>query len=47
LKIDIDGFDGPVLAATLESGYRPNLIQVEINPEIPPPLEFSVMYTPD
>lgn len=47
LKIDIDGYDGPVLAAILEAGYRPKLIQVEINPEIPPPFEFSVMYHPN
>jgi hypothetical protein len=45
-KIDIDGYDGPVLAAALEAGYRPKLIQVEVNPEIPPPIEFSVLYHP-
>ncbi|MCG5241861.1 hypothetical protein [Azospirillum doebereinerae] len=44
LKIDIDGYDGPVLDAILSAGYRPKLIQAEINHEIPPPIEFSVMY---
>jgi hypothetical protein len=44
LKIDIDGYDGPVLATLLRAGYQPNLIQVEINSEIPPPFEFSIMY---
>lgn len=45
LKIDIDGYDGPVLESILMGGYRPKIIQVEINPEIPPPIEFSVMYS--
>jgi hypothetical protein len=47
LKLDIDGYDGPLLAAILQAGYLPRLLQVEVNPEIPPPFEFSVMYHPD
>jgi hypothetical protein len=46
LKLDIDGYDGPVLVEILKAGYRPRLLQVEVNPEIPPPFEFSVMYHP-
>ena len=46
LKIDIDGFDAHVLSSILASGYRPTAIQVEINPEIPPPYLFSVAYNP-
>jgi hypothetical protein len=46
LKIDIDGYDGPVLKAVLESGYRPKIIQMEVNPEFPPPVAFSVLYHP-
>lgn len=42
LKIDIDGMDGDVLAAILRGGFRPLAIQVEVNPEIPPPYAFSV-----
>lgn len=43
LKIDIDGADGDVLGAVLAAGYRPRAIQVEVNPEIPPPYAFSVI----
>jgi len=46
LKIDVDGYDGPVLKAILESGYQPKVMQIEINPEIPPPIEFAVLYHP-
>ncbi len=46
LKIDIDGYDGPVLKAVLEAGYRPKVIQMEVNPEFPPPIAFSVLYHP-
>ena len=46
LKIDIDGFDRDVLASILLAGYRPDFIQLEIQPEFPPPLVFSVIYHP-
>jgi hypothetical protein len=42
LKIDIDGFDADILCAILVGGIRPNVIQAEINSEIPPPYAFSV-----
>ncbi len=44
LKIDIDGYDSCILRSILNAGYRPKVIQIEINPEIPFPIEFSVMY---
>lgn len=47
LKIDIDGYDGPVLKAILDADYRPKVIQMEINPEFPPPIKFAVLYDPD
>ncbi len=47
LKIDVDGYDGLILNAILNAGYCPKFIQLEINPEIPPPFEFSVMYHPN
>jgi hypothetical protein len=47
LKLDIDGYDGPLLTEILKAGYRPRLLQIEVNPEIPPPFEFSVMYHPN
>lgn len=46
LKLDIDGYDGPVLAAILAAGYRPKVMQVEVNPEFPPPVQFAVAYDP-
>lgn len=44
LKIDIDGYDGIILKAILEAGFLPKVIQMEVNPEFPPPFEFSVLY---
>ncbi len=43
LKIDIDSFDGPILEAVLRS-FRPSVIHIEVNPEIPPPIAFSIDY---
>jgi hypothetical protein len=43
LKIDIDGMDGEVLEAILRGGFRPLALQVEVNPEIPPPYAFNVV----
>ena len=43
LKLDIDGMDGDVLAALLAGGFRPLALQVEVNPEIPPPYAFNVL----
>lgn len=45
LKVDIDSFDGPVLRAALRS-FRPSVVHVEVNPEIPPPLSFAIDYDP-
>ena len=46
LKIDIDSFDGPLLAAALD-GIEPEVIRIEVNPDFPPPLRFAVEYDPD
>lgn len=46
LKVDLDGYDGPVLLEILKAGYRPKVIQAEVQPEVPPPLEFAVLYDP-
>ena len=46
LKLDIDGFDGPVLLEILRAGFRPRVIQLEVQPEMPPPIEFAVLYDP-
>jgi hypothetical protein len=47
LKVDIDGYDAPVLLEILKAGYRPKVIQLEVQPEFPPPLEFSVLFDPE
>lgn len=44
LKIDIDSFDGVILERILSRGYSADIIQVEINPDIPPPIRFSMYY---
>jgi hypothetical protein len=46
LKLDIDGYDGPVLLEILRAGFRPKVLQLEVQPEIPPPIEFAVLYDP-
>ena len=46
LKLDIDGYDGPVLLEILRAGFQPKVIQLEVQPEIPPPVEFAVLYDP-
>ena len=46
LNLDMDGYDYFVLDKILTS-YRPPLICAEINEMIPPPLRFSVTYSPE
>jgi hypothetical protein len=43
-KIDLDGYDGVILGNVLESGFRPKVLQAEVNPEFPPPVSFCVLY---
>ena len=45
LSLDIDGYDFFVLDRLLTS-YRPAVICAEVNEKIPPPLRFTVRYTP-
>ena len=47
LKIDIDSFDGQLMDVILEKGYRPSVIDIEINPEFPPPVQFCMQYSPE
>ena len=41
LKIDIDSANGLILRALLSAGFRPRVIMVEINPDLPPPIQFE------
>lgn len=43
-KNDIDAYDCSVLYSVLRGGYRPKVIQVEVNPEIPYPIAFGINY---
>ncbi len=43
-KIDIDSFDLPITRSMLAAGIRPKVIVVEINPDIPPPMQWTVEY---
>lgn len=46
IKIDVDGIDGDLLTSLLGAGFRPDFFQIEVQPEIPPPIVFSVKYHP-
>lgn len=43
--LDIDSFDYYVLLHVLSSGFRPKIIEVEINEKIPYPINFAVKYS--
>lgn len=46
LKIDIDSFDAQLLEIILEKGgYRPKIVMVEFNPDIPPPISWHQLYS--
>lgn len=47
LNIDIDSYDLEVVSVLLNSGYRPEIISMEINEKIPPPIYFSVLFNED
>lgn len=46
LSLDIDGYDHFVLERLLTE-YRPAVICAEINEKVPPPVRFSVRWSPD
>jgi len=47
LKMDIDSYDADLLEKILDLGYRPKVIMVEMNPDIPPPIIFRQSYSTD
>jgi len=49
LKMDIDGFDCHIVRTLLSepNGLRPKVILVEVTENLPPPVEFSVLYHTD
>lgn len=44
LKVDIDSIDLAILRAVLDSAFRPKVIAIEINPDIPPPIQWQLEY---
>jgi hypothetical protein len=47
VNLDIDSYDLFVVKALLAGGFRPRLISMEVNEKLPPPLYFTVLYSPD
>ena len=44
LKIDVDGLDAALLEGILQAGITPKSIVIEVNPDIPPPVQMSQLY---
>ena len=44
MNIDIDSYDLEVLVTILENSYKPDIVSIEINEKIPPPIYFKVTY---
>ena len=44
LKIDVDGLDAALLEGVLLSGILPKTVAIEVNPDIPPPLQLDQLY---
>lgn len=47
LKIDIDSFDFAILRSIFDAGYRPKIVMMEVNLDIPPPYKWYVDYSDD
>lgn len=47
LNLDIDGYDLAVFDAIICGGFRPKVATIEINQYVPPPVFFTVRYSPD
>ena len=44
LSIDIDGFDLALARAVLEAGFRPKVVLMEINSDVPAPFIFETQF---
>jgi hypothetical protein len=44
IRVNADGYDGPVIQTILEGGWRPRVFCLEINADIPPPFRFAVEF---
>ena len=44
INIDIDSYDLDVISTILQEGYKPDIVSIEINEKIPPPVYFKVLF---
>ena len=44
INIDIDSYDLDVISTILQEGYKPDIVSIEINEKIPPPIYFKVLF---
>ena len=44
INIDIDSYDLDVISTILQQGYKPDIVSIEINEKIPPPIYFKVLF---
>ena len=47
LSLDLGGYDYFILEGILKGNIRPKLVCIEVNQNIPPPIKFSVKYSPE
>jgi hypothetical protein len=47
INIDIDSYDLDVVISIFDAGYFPDIVSIEINEKIPPPIYFKVLYHKD
>lgn len=46
MKVDLGGFDCAVAYSILKAAYKPKILQLSVNPEVPYPVAFGVNYAP-
>ena len=47
INIDIDSYDLDVIRSIFDFDYRPDIVSIEINEKIPPPIYFKVLFNED
>ncbi len=47
LNIDVDSYDLSILRGLLDTGYKPEIISMEVNEKFPPNIYFEVLYAED
>lgn len=47
LNMDIDSYDLEVTETLLKGGHKPLIITIEVNPIVPPPIYFEILYHPE